>query len=275
MKEKIGIVFAGGGSRGSFHHGVLDVLVPKYDICAVTGTSIGALMALATATKQTNITRELWLNSPMESYIKHQIFKLPYNVYKHKSILDGKILDTMIDKVLLNVDMLINSSIKFSCTYTDLYTGKQIEVDNRKINSNILKQAIKASCSIAGVFPPVEIGDTYGIDGGYKEPVPLKSLTDMGLELDRIFIILCYNKDFEDRTSNNSILSITKRSLEILIDQEMVINDLNKITNKYLTDKMTIIQPDSDFKILDVLDFDQSKLTALYKHGKEIASKHV
>ena len=70
--SKLGIVFAGGGGKGSYQIGVwrgLKLLGLEDKVSAISGTSIGALNGVLFLQKDYDIGEEVWLNSSQEKML--------------------------------------------------------------------------------------------------------------------------------------------------------------------------------------------------------------
>ena len=60
---------------------------------------------------------------------------------------------------------------------TDMDTGEKLILDKGNI-----PEAIRASCSIPGIFTPVKMGNRWVIDGGLIDPVPVSVVKSMGAD---------------------------------------------------------------------------------------------
>jgi NTE family protein len=67
--------------------------------------------------------------------------------------------------------------LPFAAVATDLTRGACVSLD-----SGPLWPAVQASCAIPGVFPPVQIDDSYLVDGGISCPVPVDAVRDLGAD---------------------------------------------------------------------------------------------
>lgn len=80
---------------------------------------------------------------------------------------------------------------------------------------------ILASMSIPAVFPPVEIGGKYFIDGGMKNAVPANVARQMGAD---IVIGVNINRELE-KIDYNSILNNVQLALYLMIDGYTKLNE--------------------------------------------------
>jgi NTE family protein len=75
-------------------------------------------------------------------------------------------------------DVKIESlKIKFSAIATDLISGEEIN-----FTKGSLREAIKASSAIPGIFPPVKYQNYFLIDGSASESVPAGRVRELGAD---------------------------------------------------------------------------------------------
>lgn len=82
----------------------------------------------------------------------------------------------------------------YVCT-VDLYTGERVAFGHPAAPEAKLPEAVLASTSIPGVFPPVKIGGRYYVDGGVTSATSLDLATDHGCELILCVAPLGYRND--------------------------------------------------------------------------------
>jgi NTE family protein len=164
MGKRVTLVLGGGAARGLAHIGVIRVLEEEgYEISAITGTSMGALVGgIYAAGKLDRYTN--WVMS----LTKTDVIKYLDISFRAKSgILKGDlIIEAMRDFV---GDISIeNLPIPFLAVATDLSARKEVW-----ISKGNLFEAIRASISIPGVFTPQRISGRWMVDGGLLNPVPV------------------------------------------------------------------------------------------------------
>jgi NTE family protein len=71
-----------------------------------------------------------------------------------------------------------NLTAPFAAVATDLATGHEVW-----LNSGKLIDALRASFSLPGVFPPVRLGERWLVDGALVNPVPVSVCRAMGAEI--------------------------------------------------------------------------------------------
>jgi len=295
-KHKRGLLLTGGGTKGAFQAGALKYLIlekkRRYD--AVAGFSIGALNGAGVAQGDLSMVMDLWENAKSIS----NFFGGNWAFYK--GLLSMKPLRKhLIDR--LDIDKLRASPVEFYFSTVDLQKGILIEIDKHK---SPLIDWLLASCSIPGVFEPVEIDGHQFVDGGVLATNPLAPLIHAGA--DEIDVITC--RPIYDRSTGKkveTIIETAQRCLE-LIQSEMVRLDIDRCRqmtetiinwghmkggvniiegfvlnlaekrenfplSHYREVKVNIVEPSED--IIDILEFDADKIKAAMTAGYDEAKR--
>ncbi|MCF7871195.1 MAG: patatin-like phospholipase family protein [Candidatus Omnitrophica bacterium] len=202
-KKKIGLVLGGGGARGLAHIGIIKELekagiIPDIIVGASMGSVIGGAYALfANAeilekkvlelVKNKDLSKLESLAAPRTEEEKEIVFqRLATFVSKlflwnlraiNGSITDGIKIKEIINK-LINSKKFSDTKIKFACTAIDINWGKEM-----LFTKGFLSDAIFASISIPGVFPPVKQGDKLLVDGGIINMVPVAVAEKLGADI--------------------------------------------------------------------------------------------
>jgi len=164
-KTKIGLALGSGGARGLAHIGVLRVLErEKIPVDLIVGSSMGSLIGgLYASGMNVDNLEEIALNIKWQYTAK---FFTP--TISKAGLVDGnkieKLLETFIGKIIFS-----KLKIPFVTVTTDIENGKEILIKTGKVS-----RAIRASCSIPGIFTPLKYGNRYLVDGGLVNPVPVE-----------------------------------------------------------------------------------------------------
>ena len=167
-----GIAFAGGGARSFAHLGVLNALEAHgIPVDLAAGTSLGAIVAAGLAI-------DLDLVDLMKRFrimVKANPTKRDYLLLPRTSFLSGRKLDRLLPQLLPNRD--IEDCWKdFSCVSANI-THPSAHVHS----SGSLLRALRATVSIPGVFPPVQLEDgDLLVDGGVVNNLPADILRNRG-----------------------------------------------------------------------------------------------
>lgn len=185
-----GLVFAGGGVRGSYELGVwkaiLNMGVP---IDAVIGVSIGSINAALFVQGDFKIAAELWQNIKMNDILctdqlkSDNLFSVQNLLGIAKELYMNQGLDvTPLQKLLENIideEKVRRSAIDFGlCTYS-LTDRKGIELFKQDMPKGMLCEYLMASACLPG-FQSKKIGDKIFIDGGVNNNMPVSMLTEKG-----------------------------------------------------------------------------------------------
>ena len=162
-KKRVALALSSGGPRGFAYIGALEVLQERgYEVSAVAGTSIGALVGGVYAAGHLADFKE-WLFS-LDTW---RVFSLMDISLSMNHIVKGEKIIEAIKQVVPNVK-IEDMSIPFSAIATDLYTGEEVVFDKGDLFS-----AIRASMSIPSLFKPVQYENTVLIDGHSSNCLPL------------------------------------------------------------------------------------------------------
>jgi NTE family protein len=174
---KIGLALGGGVARSITTIGVLNVLAREqigFDYLAGTSAAsiIGAIYASGASIEETN---RIALNVRWND--------LAALAWPHPLI--GVFSNAPIAEFLAKhcrCKFFEELSIPFGVTAADLMSGAE-----RLFTTGAIAPAVRASCSIPGVFQPVRIGKRVYIDGCYDNQIPAHALRQMGAQ----FVIGC------------------------------------------------------------------------------------
>jgi NTE family protein len=219
-KKAVGLVLGGGATRGFAHIGVIKVLEEaEIPVDYVAGASIGSVIGAAYCAgfgwreiedhalriKWRNLvkfhpcSRGLFLADKLESYLGR--------------LIGGK--------------QFTDLDIPLAVTAVDAQDGRQIVIDTGNVAS-----AVRASCSVPGIFLPYERNGSVLIDGGMRNSVPADVVRRMGAE----FVIgVNLNGDRSRNRYPKNALQLLKNTVNIIISN-------NSLTGLPLVD--VLVEPD-------------------------------
>jgi len=168
---KIALVLGAGSSKGFAHIGVLKILESnKIPIHMIVGTSVGSAVGCLYA----------------YGYNAFELQKMSFSIEKgdildltipDNGFIKGEKLEEYINKTLKNTRME-KLKIPFYAVVTEITNGQEVILG--KGNTG---QAVRASCSIPGVFRPVKIADKVYVDGGVVSPVAVDAAKKFGADI--------------------------------------------------------------------------------------------
>lgn len=180
-----GVVLGGGGAKGCYEIGVWQALLElQVPICAVVGTSVGALNGAVMVQGDFDIAYQLWTNIDMQNVInlektiimeKKQI-NLKELIATARKLIENRGLDiTPLRETLLQYideDKIINSDVDFGLVTFSLTDFKPVTVFKDEIPKGLLIDYLLASSCLPG-FQPLEINSKRFIDGGLYDNIPV------------------------------------------------------------------------------------------------------
>jgi len=168
---KVAIVLGAGASRGFAHIGVLKVLEShKIPIHMVVGTSVGSFVG--------------------------SLYAYGYNPYDLQTIAFAIQKDDMADYIIPDngfirgdkLENFVNRKVKYTtiekfkmpfyAVATNIKTGEEMVFGRGNTG-----RAVRASCSIPGIFKSVVIGDKAYVDGGVVSPVAIDVARRYGADI--------------------------------------------------------------------------------------------
>ena len=162
-KKRVALALSSGGPRGFAYIGALEVLQERdYEVSAVAGTSIGALVGGVYAAGRLAEFKE-WLLS----LDTRKVFSLMDFSLSMSHIVKGDKIIEAIKEIVPDVN-IEDMPMPFSAVATNLYTGEEVVFDKGNLFS-----AIRASMSIPSLFKPVQYGNVVLIDGHSSNCLPL------------------------------------------------------------------------------------------------------
>ncbi|QSX42060.1 patatin-like phospholipase RssA [Shewanella cyperi] len=169
----IGLALGSGAAKGWAHIGVLKALLAlgvKPD--KVAGCSVGALVGAAYANG-----RLQELDNWVSGFSSWDVLGLMDLSWRRGGIIGGeRVFDVLQSHIGdLQIEAL---AIPFAAVATDLYSGQEIW-----IRAGDLRQAVRASCSMPGILPPVRLGERWLVDGAVVNPVPVSVCRAMDVDV--------------------------------------------------------------------------------------------
>jgi NTE family protein len=188
---KVGLALGSGSARGWSHIGVIRALEEAgVTVDYIAGTSIGALVGAVYASGRIDL-----LEDAVQQFSRKVILSLSDPILPKSGLIDGVKIADFVHKYVLDrpIEKL---PLPLAIIATDLNTGDEVVLKE----GNIV-EAIRASISLPGIFKPVRKGDYLLVDGGLINPVPVRTVRDMGADF---VIAVDLNCDLVQRKPNGS-----------------------------------------------------------------------
>lgn len=198
-QPSIALVLGGGSARGFSHIGLIKALEENgIPVDLIVGTSMGSIVAglYAAGYSVDNIAD---IATHLDT---SKLLDIPMPI--GGGVVDSTGIQHFLD-VLLEGKTYDEMPMPFSSVVVNLGTGKELALSEGKVS-----KGIQASMSIPGIFPPVQIGDQYYVDGGLRNQVPANVAANLGAD---VIIAVSLEKDYHDpdyrRIMNNLRMSLT------------------------------------------------------------------
>lgn len=268
---KIGLVLEGGGMRGLYTAGVIDVMLDHgFEPDVVCGTSAGVTFGVNLLSKQ---------RGRVLRYNKRFVGDRRY-ISLHSWLTTGNIINKDFAYGLLprelnpfDEETFEKSKAEFYATITNMRTGKAEYV--RITDTWKQMDVIRASASLPIICQPVEWQGEKYLDGGLADNIPLDKCLELGC--DKVIIVLTRPMD---HVRNDHIAPLCRlafprykallRTIEQRNDQYNArIQQIRKLEQE---GKVFVIRPSED-RPVGRLEKDPEKLKALHALGMQDAQK--
>ncbi len=282
QKPRVALVLSGGGARGGAHIGVLRVLEREgIPIDLIVGVSYGALVGglYAAGYSVDNVERiivgtdwwEITNNSPnrrLSNLNRKPIadrqmlalrldkldLKLPYGIFA------GQKIQHFLNQLTLGATYQARNdfdrlSTPFRAIATDILSGEQVVIKNGSLGT-----AIRASISVPLVFAPISTEQTYLVDGGIVNNLPVDIALDAGADF--VIAVDCATPLRSQKHEIGDVADIIDQAVSFRIEEK-------KRANRKLAD--VLIMP--DLKKFHSGDFNLSY--TLIPIGEKETEKHL
>jgi NTE family protein len=218
-KRKVGLALSSGAAKGLAHIGVLAALQEQgIQIDMIAGTSMGALVgALYAMGKDVDQIRSLAIDLGS----KRLSFLVDPALAKSGLIRGRKIKD-MLRSTIGDIEFR-DLEIPFACSATDIESGQEVA-----IRQGLVREGVRASCSIPIIFTPTKWKGRYLVDGGLVDPVPVRILKEMGADFTIAVNVIPIMQDKISEASEEhtgpkepNILRITIQMINIISHQRL------------------------------------------------------
>jgi NTE family protein len=190
-QKRLGLALGGGGARGLANIGVLRGLKNAgIKVSAIAGTSMGGLVgALFGAGRPLDEMVQL-ASQGGSAEMLHHLFDL--TVSPNGFLRGDRIRKSFARALGPRFKEFSDLEIPLALVAADLRSGQEVVM-----TQGDLVEALRATCSVPGVFLPVEYGDTTLVDGGILNNVPADVARSLGVD-----IVLAVNvlPDFSSNT---------------------------------------------------------------------------
>lgn len=236
-ERKLGLALGGGAARGLAHLGVLKVLEeagvrPDFVSGTSAGSIVGALYAGGYSWETiADVTRSLdWPDFIQPVFPKMGLVRAER--------LEERLVELLGERTIEELE------IPFRAVTVDLIRGEQYI-----IGSGPISHAVRASCSIPGIFEPVRDDGRVLVDGGVLNDVPFDVCHDMGADF---VIAVDLNNDIVQGKEPENIFNVLMFSFAVMARGCRTNHGLENSRN------LRVVQPNlSDFSYYNLKRIDE------------------
>jgi NTE family protein len=166
MEKSVALVLSSGGSRGLAHVGVINELEKQgFKISTVAGSSIGAVIGgLYAMGKLPEYT--VWAKTLNRKAV---LGLMDFTLTKNGLLKGDRVFDKMKSFIPdVNIEKM---NIPFVAVATDILNEKEVA-----FRSGSFYDAIRASIAIPAIITPAIYKDTFLLDGGVLNPIPIEQV---------------------------------------------------------------------------------------------------
>ncbi|MBQ3183882.1 MAG: patatin family protein [Clostridia bacterium] len=265
-----GLVFEGGGLRGCFTAGVIDVFLEKgITFDTLTGISAGACNACSYLAGQHG--RAVVVG---RDYVDNPDYCSMRNLIKTGNMFGEQFVFHDIPEKIYPVDneAFKKNPTEFFVGVTDCLTGKAHYQQIQDLIEDV--EWIRASCALPFVSKFVEIDGVPYLDGGIADAIPIDFSITHGC--DKNIIVLTRDRDYRKKAdSMYPAMKLRYRKypelLKVLKNRHIAYNNtLDRISELEKEGKVLVIAPEVTLAI-GRTEKDKEKLTVGYKLGRKAA----
>lgn len=265
-----GLVLEGGGMRGMFTAGVLDVMMEnKISFDGIAGVSAGAVFGCNFKSGQKG--RSIRYNT---RYCRDKRYCSLSSLIRTGNLYG---VDFCYRELPENLDKFDGEAFEknpapFYVVATDIETGMPVYRRLKKGTGEDLLW-FRASASLPFVSRPVEIGDRLFLDGGMSDSIPLRFMEGIGYR--KNVVVLTRPDTYRKKEKGLGLLRLFLRKSPYLADameeRPYIYNEtLSYIREKEGKGEVFVIRPAKALEI-DRIEKNPEKLRAAYEEGRRIA----
>lgn len=272
---KKGLVLEGGGHRGIFTAGILDVFLENnISFDGVIGVSAGAVhgasflskqkgRSLRYALKYCNDKRYMGIGSLLKT---GDYFNVDFCYYLLPQVLDP-----------FDNDTFENQTSEYFTVSTDVETGEAVYHQCKTLRNDYIKWIV-ASASMPLVARIVEIDGQKLLDGGVADSIPEAAFRKMGYT--KNVVILTQPKGYEKKS--NSMLPLIKRIYRKFPNFVKAVENRHLIYNQEIKDleeleksgDVLILRPKTDL-VASRTERNPKKMQDSYNQGRLLAQEEI
>lgn len=272
MVMKTGLVLEGGGKRGIYAAGVLDVLLENNIWTdGLIGTSAGAVNGCSYVSNQ--YERNLRYNI---RFAKEKRYMSIYSLITTGNVVGTDFAYNILPNKLevFDYDAFEKSPVAYYVTCSNVETGKAEYIQCKSLRGKNMDY-LRASASLPYVSQIVEIDGKKYLDGGICDSIPLKAFQNMGYE--KNLVVLTRPKGYIKKPENNLLANLYYRKYPAFVTALRNRYAVYNRTLKYIEQQenqgnILVLRPSESIRV-GRMEQDPERLKQMYELGKNDAGQ--
>ncbi len=268
---EVGLVLEGGGMRGAYTSGVLDMFMEEaIDFNYIIGVSAGASNGASYVSNQLGRNKKVFVDRVGDreaAGLRHFLFG---DGYLNMDYLYDVIPN---EKEPFDYESFRKSGKIFKVALTELESGSVEYIDvleDKTISNEKINDYLRASSSLPIITSPSRVGDKLYFDGGIVDSIPIRKAIEDGYKYN--VVVLTRNTDYRKSPQrlgffSRKYLKRYPRVLEKLEKRHIMYNETVEYIFKLEEEgKIFVFRPLEKINV-GRLDKDKDKLYKLYLQG--------
>lgn len=272
MVMKTGLVLEGGGKRGIYAAGVLDVLLENNIWTdGLIGTSAGAVNGCSYVSNQ--YERNLRYNI---RFAKEKRYMSIYSLITTGNVVGTDFAYNILPNKLevFDYDAFEKSPVAYYVTCSNVETGKAEYIQCKSLRGKNMDY-LRASASLPYVSQIVEIDGKKYLDGGICDSIPLKAFQNMGYE--KNLVVLTRPRGYIKKPENNLLANLYYRKYPAFVtalrNRYAVYNRTLKYIEQQENQGNILVLRQSESIRVGRMEQDPERLKQMYELGKNDAGQ--
>lgn len=272
MVMKTGLVLEGGGKRGIYAAGVLDVLLENNIWTdGLIGTSAGAVNGCSYVSNQ--YERNLRYNI---RFAKEKRYMSIYSLITTGNVVGTDFAYNILPNKLevFDYDAFEKSPVAYYVTCSNVETGKAEYIQCKSLRGKNMDY-LRASASLPYVSQIVEIDGKKYLDGGICDSIPLKAFQNRGYE--KNLVVLTRPRGYIKKPENNLLANLYYRKYPAFVTALRNRYAVYNRTLKYIEQQenqgnILVLRPSESIRV-GRMEQDPERLKQMYELGKNDAGQ--
>ncbi len=272
----IGLILEGGGNRGAYTAGVLDVLSENDIYIPVTyAVSAGACNAMSYLSKQKKRNYRIYTEYASDPrYSSLKLLRKTGSLFGFDFIF-GELADTLLP---FDYEEFFRTSMKLFMCATDIETGKPVFFEGSRLKDDL--SPLIATASLPVVANIVEYDGYKLLDGGVSSPIPIDRSIEDGN--DKNIVVLTRDRTYVKKHKPDFPLFYLKRRyrrypnlVKAMVDRALVYNAQRELCySEQEAGNAIVIQPSSPINIKRQCK-NPEELEQIYRMGVKDATERL